>query len=343
MYPSLALFIAGLVIFCLVRYVASNSGSKHREDNANSIEDRWCEYSDYEVWEVAQRMLKNLAQESPTETSRQEENGPLESSQAEEGKASPENIPNDKAGPLLGFTLERSVADILLKNRAYFVLYPCVYCFDENYIICRVREGPRYHHVTSINPNPPQLETIFYIEGVAYYFDGTGVLWYQMGGFWLLETMHYDLQSALSELVKCIETNELHKSPEPIYSPLISDPGQSTSGASGSQDTIMDNHEGLRALPLNPDREDIDNWIEDMKRYRTMQVKEGIRVAAIHCPVPTCGKGQRRPQALRDHLYFHFNIKPHGCDFGCPIAFETEANKNRHLETCPRAPLDYGI
>ncbi|CAE6460363.1 unnamed protein product [Rhizoctonia solani] len=42
-----------------------------------------------------------------------------------------------------------------------------------------------------------------------------------------------------------------------------------------------DPEEGLRAPPLNPDQEDIDNWIEDTKQYRTMQVKEGIRATPI--------------------------------------------------------------
>ncbi|KAG8761821.1 hypothetical protein FRC11_012839 [Ceratobasidium sp. 423] len=105
--------------------------------------------------------------------------------------------------------------------------------------------------------------------------------------------------------------HELHTPRDSIYSPLNGDPDQSTSRAGGSQDITMDDpqQEGLRALSPNPDQEEIDNWIEDMKRYRSMQVKEGIRVAPIHCPLPTCGKGQRRPQALRDHLYFHFGIK----------------------------------
>ncbi|CUA74636.1 hypothetical protein RSOLAG22IIIB_05644 [Rhizoctonia solani] len=90
-----------------------------------------------------------------------------------------------------------------------------------------------------------------------------------------------------------------------------------------------------KALSANPSQDEIDNWIKDLKRHWAMRAKDGIPASPIRCPVPTCGQFLRRPQALHDHLYFHFDIKPHRCDYGCPLSFETEANKNRHFETCP--------
>ncbi|KAH7327688.1 hypothetical protein B0J17DRAFT_218058 [Rhizoctonia solani] len=157
-----------------------------------------------------------------------------------------------------------------------------------------------------------------------------------MAGIWLPEIVYAELSAALTVVIDYIEEHNLHISADPILSPPSSSPDQTISSGSGTHDTDMDiPEEGPRALSQNPDQEEVDNWMENMKRYRAMQVKEGLRVAPIRCPLTTCGKEQRRPQALRDHLYFHFNIKPHKCDYGCPIAFETEANKNRHLETCP--------
>ncbi|CAE6511942.1 unnamed protein product [Rhizoctonia solani] len=150
----------------------------------------------------------------------------------------------------------------------------------------------------------------------------------------VLEKLHADL--LLKRKVEYIEKHGLHLAADPSYNPLGSDTIQGTSNDTGTQDMNMDTaEEGLRTLSASPNQEEIDNWLDDMKRHRAMQVKDGIRVSPIHCPIPTCGKYQRRPQALRDHLYFHFDIKPHRCDYGCPLSFETEANKNRHLETCP--------
>ncbi|CAE7210806.1 unnamed protein product [Rhizoctonia solani] len=130
----------------------------------------------------------------------------------------------------------------------------------------------------------------------------------------------------------------MHINANPIYSPSSSDPGQSTSTESGMSDTTIDaTEDGPQPLSPNPDQVEVDQWIEDMKRHRAMQVKDGFRLSAVRCPVAGCRGTQRNPRALRDHLYFHFSIKPHRCDYGCAIAFETEAKKNRHLETCPLA------
>ncbi|KAJ1307019.1 hypothetical protein OPQ81_007998 [Rhizoctonia solani] len=210
-----------------------------------------------------------------------------------------------------GLMLDKRFANMLLIGRAYFVHFPSVYCYDHKRIIFRIEEGSRYHQITTIAPNPPALQAPFDIGGIAYCFDEYGVLWYSMGELWLPETIYTELHDALSEIVKCIEANDLHVTGNPIYSPPSSEPGQSTSSASGIYDTSMDvpEQDGLRELPESPGQEEVDSWMEDMKRYRAMQVKEGIRLAPIRCPVSTCGKVQRRPQALRDHLYFYFSIK----------------------------------
>ncbi|KDN40938.1 hypothetical protein RSAG8_07806, partial [Rhizoctonia solani AG-8 WAC10335] len=298
---------------------SSTNDLGNNEHELESIADL-SEYGDRQVWLTARKMHA--------------EGGELNEA-THSAKETDSFGPPEKGGDQ-GFALEKVHADILLKGRIYFVHFPTVYCYDENRIIFRIGEGPKYHQVTTLIPNPPELQNPFDIGGIAYCFDEHGGLWYKMGEYWLPETIYPELNLALSEVVKCIEANNLHITAHSIYSPLSGDSTQSTSSEAGTQDTSMDAlEEGLRALSSNPDQEEIDSWMEDMKRYRAMQVKEGVRLAPIHCPVSTCGKPQRRPQALRDHLYFHFNIEPHKCDYGCPIAFETEANKNRHLETCP--------
>ncbi|EUC55669.1 hypothetical protein RSOL_126230, partial [Rhizoctonia solani AG-3 Rhs1AP] len=161
-----------------------------------------------------------------------------------------------------------------------------------------------------------------------------------MGEHWLLEVTFPALEPALSELVRYIEANNLHITADPIYTPPGSGLSQSTSSETGVQDTNMDvSEDGLRILSPSPDQEEVDGWIEHLEWRRAMQVKDGIRLPPIHCPVSTCGKLQGHPQALRDHLYFHFSIKPYSCDYRCPMAFETEVNRNRHLETCPLVPI----
>jgi hypothetical protein len=59
----------------------------------------------------------------------------------------------------------------------------------------------------------------------------------------------------------------------------------------------------LQTLSPNPDQREIDDWIDNMKQHRTLQAKDGLRLEPIHCPLSTCGKIQRRPQALRVSLH----------------------------------------
>lgn len=79
----------------------------------------------------------------------------------------------------------------------------------------------------------------------------------------------------------------LESVPDGVYSPTLS--SDSSEGETPS----------LRSLSLNPNQEEIDSWIEELKHHRTIQTKTGARLPAIQCPLPACGKPQRRPQALR--------------------------------------------
>ncbi|KAG8700427.1 hypothetical protein FRC08_004713 [Ceratobasidium sp. 394] len=86
-----------------------------------------------------------------------------------------------------------------------------------------------------------------------------------------------------------------------------------------------------------PSKEQVDDLVEAVKFERKNHETGGG--PQLKCPLSACGynKELRRPQALRDHLYFHFGIKPYPCGRnGCDKTFQTKANRGRHFETCRR-------
>ncbi|KAF8603895.1 hypothetical protein BDV93DRAFT_606576 [Ceratobasidium sp. AG-I] len=82
----------------------------------------------------------------------------------------------------------------------------------------------------------------------------------------------------------------------------------------------------------HPTQEHVINLVKFLKTQP--KPTQGEPKPPLLCPVVGCHKQQRRPQALRDHLFFHFGIKPYECQH-CPRAFETKANCGRHTKTCP--------
>ncbi|CAE6403700.1 unnamed protein product [Rhizoctonia solani] len=339
--------IRGLVSSPVPSFVSDGEyakNSKNNEGESDSSTDSWSEYGDHEVWVCARNMLGGFAISIDIQLCLLKSNttADLPQADAHNPQRGSEKLTMEGGKTILvkGFVLDQPMADLLLERKVYFIHFPSLYCFDKNRIICRIGEGHTYHQVTTIQPNPPEPLTVFDIGGLEYCFDNTNVLWVKLGENWLMESTYPNLSSALSELVQYIEANNLHIAPGPSYVSPNSTSSPDTVSESGIHSASTDNseeEEHLSPLSPNPDQPEIDNWVDDMKLYRALRMKEGIRLEPIHCPLSTCRKIQRRPQALRDHLYFHFSIKPHYCDYGCPIAFETEANKNRHHETCAAA------
>ncbi|CEL63445.1 hypothetical protein RSOLAG1IB_10768 [Rhizoctonia solani AG-1 IB] len=80
-----------------------------------------------------------------------------------------------------------------------------------------------------------------------------------------------------------------------------------------------------------PTIEEIDDYINTLKLIRKSRaVHTGLPSQVIVCPLPRCGTVLARPCALKNHLYFHFRIKPHECA-ACSIRFPTKANLTRHI------------
>ncbi|KEP46888.1 hypothetical protein V565_177060 [Rhizoctonia solani 123E] len=224
----------------------------------------------------------------------------------------------------------------LIIPKEYFVVFPCIYSIDPERTIYRVDENFHHHRIVS---QPLQPGTPFNLHGVSYWVDLRGELGYQLGHDWVKEVFYTDLQQALSEVKRCIETNNLQNTTQGLWIHTTSSDeslGNTSSAPSSPALSIGSNEShSLPQLSQSPDQNEIDNWFQQLKRCRAIQAKAGHRLQEVRCPLGTCAKVQRRPQALRDHLYFHFGIKPYKCQFGCQQAFETKANMERHTDTCP--------
>ncbi|CAE6509593.1 unnamed protein product [Rhizoctonia solani] len=177
------------------------------------------------------------------------------------------------------------------------------------------------------------------LQGMVYWLDSQGDLCYQLVLDWVKEVFYTELKHALFEVMRCIENNNLQGTTKALWIHTTSSEdslGGTSSGPSSPTLSIgSDEGHALPQLSERPDRSEIDNWFQQLKRCRAIQAKAGHRLQEVRCPLRNCAKVQRRPQALRDHLYFHYGIKPYKCQFGCQQAFETKANMERHTDTCP--------
>ncbi|KAG8729041.1 hypothetical protein FRC10_004334, partial [Ceratobasidium sp. 414] len=82
----------------------------------------------------------------------------------------------------------------------FFIAFPNVYVFDGHRIVWCADHANRYLEVDGLEPNPPNPETIFYLEDMPYWFDPHNHLWHNLNGRWYPETTYSDLLSARAEL-----------------------------------------------------------------------------------------------------------------------------------------------
>ncbi|KAG9079514.1 hypothetical protein FS749_008457 [Ceratobasidium sp. UAMH 11750] len=79
-------------------------------------------------------------------------------------------------------------------------------------------------------------------------------------------------------------------------------------------------------------KDDIDIWVNSLK---TRKKHGSTPQSKLQCPLKRCGRTIRRPKALKEHLYGHFNIKPYECSHsGCEETFAIAWNRKRHSKTC---------
>ncbi|KAG8710380.1 hypothetical protein FRC09_000163 [Ceratobasidium sp. 395] len=223
------------------------------------------------------------------------------------GTAGPSSTTGSYSG-VKGFSLTPQHAQMLLLNRVYFVVFPTIYVFDQHGIVCRVDPADDHYHEVDLrpSPNPPGSESVFHLNGITYWFDRTNQLWYNLDGQWYMETTYMDLMTARHEVARCAEQNRL-------AAPPLGGPSSVTSPAttitnSPYQDSTDDDYL-YQPLSSRPSQDEIDQWMVEFKARRNALLKTRERLGDIRCPLEECRKPQRRPQALRDHLYFHFGIK----------------------------------
>ncbi|CAE6403672.1 unnamed protein product [Rhizoctonia solani] len=307
-------------------------------DETRLIGESWDSWGDRDVLKIVQSMIDYLARQSspksnyPTEL---EHRAPVAKG-VDTTKPFQLRAPQSKQRRSSN---DRRHVNPPVSSRKYFVVFPCIYSIDQDRIIYLLDENFQQHQVI---PQPLQSKITLSLQGITYWLDENGDLWYKLDHDWFKETFYTEQYRALLEVKRCIENNNLQGAAGSswIPSPSSSDDshGNTSSGPSsptlsiGSDETHIGN---LPQLSQYPDQAEIDNWFQQLKRCRAVQAKAGHRLQEVRCPLSKCAKVQRRPQALRDHLYFHYGIKPYKCQFGCQQAFETKANMERHTDTCP--------
>ncbi|KAG9122748.1 hypothetical protein FRC07_000739, partial [Ceratobasidium sp. 392] len=206
-----------------------------------------------------------------------------------------------------GSRLSYQHASMLLLNQLFFIVFPHIYVFDENRIVCRV-DSENLYHIVDLQPNPPNPQSMFYIDNMPYRFDRHNQLRYNLDGQWYPETTYSELVNARVELNRCAEQNRL-------AAPSIAGPSStatnppSTVTSSPPQDSNYDDEYLYPPLILHPEQAEVDAWFEEFKSRRAALQRTDERLGDIKCPLEQCRKVQRRPRALRDHLYLHFGIK----------------------------------
>ncbi|KAJ1306999.1 hypothetical protein OPQ81_007979 [Rhizoctonia solani] len=299
------------------------------------IGESWESWGDGDVWRTVQSMLATLANgqdQKSNNTAKPERTGPIAKGP---DSTKPFQLRAPKSKQRRPSNDRRSI-DVQARNRKYFVVFPCVYSIDQDQFIYRVDESFQHHRVIG---QPLRPQTQLNLQGMAYCVDSQGDLGYQLGHDWVKEVFYPELQQALLEVKRCIENNNLQGTTGGLWIHNMSSDeslGNTSSGPSSPTLSIgSDEGHALPRLSQYPNQREIDNWFHQLKRCRAIQAKAGHRLQEVRCPLEKCAKVQRRPQALRDHLYFHFGIKPYKCQFGCQQAFETKANMERHTDTCP--------
>ncbi|QRV89105.1 Ephrin type-A receptor 10 [Ceratobasidium sp. AG-Ba] len=96
----------------------------------------------------------------------------------------------------------------------FFLISSNIFAFDGAQVISRVDEGDKFVLVDSYGPNPPALETLFYIEETALLFDRHGGLWYNLNGQWVEYSIYPSLALAKLGRSQCLE-EEQAASPSP--------------------------------------------------------------------------------------------------------------------------------
>ncbi|KAG8776501.1 hypothetical protein FRC12_000869 [Ceratobasidium sp. 428] len=215
----------------------------------------------------------------------------------------------------------------------YFVVDGNIYAYDYTFVVCQIDK--QHYHATALplDLNPPIPNTTFRIGHVSFRFDYDGELFRFTGTEWVQEQSYQILADACKEANRHFRDTPLNSTmwglgddriqPD-ISSPVMPNISSSAvvpSGRAGSYrgDPGSSSHSEDVSTALRPrwllygsipSQQDVDDWVEALKHGRR-QHDHGELSPPLICPLQGCNynKELRRPQALRDHLYFHFGIK----------------------------------
>ncbi|QRV74333.1 hypothetical protein RhiJN_02347 [Ceratobasidium sp. AG-Ba] len=163
-----------------------------------------------------------------------------------------------------------------------------------------------------LTKNPPLPFHTFTINNELFQMDWDMTLFRSVDGLWLKETLYESFADAFN-IQKAItrerDANPLDRSMLGLGSNLV-EPATLAEPATLVEPTTLPSLQPhwLR-LGSVPSQNDVDAFIEATKSERK-QADPGDR-PLLYCPLPDCSHPRelRRPQALRDHLYFHYSIK----------------------------------
>ncbi|KAG8782105.1 hypothetical protein FRC12_021230 [Ceratobasidium sp. 428] len=195
----------------------------------------------------------------------------------------------------------------------------------------------------------------FNIHGIIHFIDASGTLWFQIAptGEWRLVWLYTRLEDVMVARMEFLEfqTTPAPRSQASLHTGCMRlghTSNVDNMSSTNQEGMLLSSHHGassssqsnvnVSAPELYPSRSiqhAVDNWVEQYQKGR--RVRGSQRLTKMACPVPGCDQKPRRPHALKEHLYFHFKIKPHVCGF-CSKGFETVTNQKRHEKTCADAP-----
>ncbi|KAG9080033.1 hypothetical protein FS749_008155, partial [Ceratobasidium sp. UAMH 11750] len=216
----------------------------------------------------------------------------------------------------------------------FFVVDSDVYGYDYTMIVCKIdQQNGAIFPAKLSRPNPPTPNSIFVIGRASFKFDLGGILLRNItGDEWDPERTYVILADACQAATQGCYSWLPDSIIEPVsslsnyvYSPgsfetpaaSISSqgaqpyyPAPAADGGNSHKQTLWCQRAAPEWLLLGrvPSKEQVDDLVEAVKFERKNH--ETGEVPQLKCPL-SCGynKELRRPQALRDHLYFHFGIK----------------------------------
>ncbi|KAG8724575.1 hypothetical protein FRC09_017098, partial [Ceratobasidium sp. 395] len=197
---------------------------------------------------------------------------------------------------------------------------------------------------TATQEQPAQSPSYFQVRGVPHRVDSFGCLWFYDTNTseWYPTVLYASMQEAMgqigrellqpqmtigSEIILMLTTHR-HEDliSEPVQT-IIQDSDQTTAAhnfvnaypsvrhENDITNSIADITSGrtlvshtLPDFSPTPDQEEVETWlVEYRKQRRSSRSQQGL--ADIVCPLPGGRQVLRRPHPLKDHLFFHFDIR----------------------------------